>query len=50
MNNINCEAADPGDMDFCLQCPFYFECDLKDAVSPLAVLDASSASCEVSNE
>ena len=45
-----CQAADSGDMDFCLQCGFYFECDLRNAVSPLAVLDASSASFEVSDK
>ena len=46
---MNCAAPDPGDMDFCLQCGYYFECDLRDAVPSLALLETSTLDCEVQN-
>lgn len=37
---MECLAADPGDMDFCLQCQYYFECDFRNAVPADPVLES----------
>lgn len=37
---MDCPAYEPGDMDFCLQCGNYFECEWRDAVPSLPVLEA----------